>query len=574
MKRARWIMVFVVLAVFLAIGWLIWARPKKIDMAAYAPANSLLYIESNDPLLVVQAIVETDAWKLLTKPGEADWNIQQSNWTKKLIRITGIGPIQSVILSRAQIAIVVTDLGTVQEGATLRVKPEVALIIETHTSGTRIRTTVEQAIKDLALATYDNPTLRRTVINGVEFVEWRSKEGSRQIITAVVGSLVVVGNSEGVVQQVLDSARRRKPSLIDDPNLHRLRREYAGDELLTFGYVPQEKSAHLLSFAIPLILGQASGDAGLRRVVTTGAAKLLGNIAWGARPFRNGIEDRYVVSLQPSLVSQLAPAFLRVMPADVNSRHLPWDAYSVTYYRFENPDLAWEGLKTSISSNVDALSAVVFSSLLKSALTSYGIREPEEFLRLVKGEILTLRLDRDGEHTMLIAGIRDRAALRGLIAKSMSIQTGTPEGVELFAEAGGEMGAGLHDDVVVLGTLTDVRLYLENNLTNATSDQEQLRRTIFFTPLSDPSPILTYTDDSDRVRRFLSAIMAARGTPAEDLVNLEPAIAKLPYSATETRLVGDGLERITRSPLGQFSTFLPLLIPDKPRTQSSTVPTQ
>jgi hypothetical protein len=156
----------------------------------------------------------------------------------------------------------------------------------------------------------------------------------------------------------------------------------------------------------------------------------------------------------------------------------------------------------------------------------------------------------------------------------MSIQTGTPEGAELFAEAGGEMGASLHDDVVILGTLADVRLYLENNLTNPTSDEEQLRRTTFFTPLSDPSSILTYTDDSDRVRRFLSTIMAARGTPAEELVNLEPAIAKLPYSATETRLVGEGLERITRSPLGQFSTFLPLLIPDKPRRQGSTVPTR
>jgi len=574
MKRARWIMVFVVLAVFLAIGWLIWARPTEIDMSAYAPANSLLYIESNDPLLVVQAIVETDAWKLLKRPGEADWNIGQSSWTRKLIRVTGIGAIQSVILSRAQIAIVVTNLGTVQEGATLRVKPEAALIIETHTSETRIRTTFEQAIKDLAHATYHNPTLRRTLINGVEFVEWRSKEGSRQIVTAVVGSLLVVGNSEAAVQQVLDSAGRRKPSLIDDPNLHRLRRQYGGNELLTFGYVPQEKSTHLLSFAMPLILGQAPGDVGLPRVITTGAAKMFGNIAWGSRPFRNGIEDRYVISLQPSLLSQLSPAFSQLTPAHVNSRHLPGDAYSVTYYRFENPDLAWEGLKTSISSNVDALSAVVFSSLLKSALTSYGIHEPEEFLRLVKGEILTLRLDRDGEHTILIAGIRDREALRGLIAKSMSIQTGTPEGVELFAEAGGEMGASITDDVVILGTLTDVRLHLENRLTNATSDQEQLRRTTFFTPLSGPSPILTYTDDSDRVRRFISTIMAARGTPAEDLVNLEPAIAKLPYSATETRLVGEGLERITRSPLGQFSTFLPLLIPDQPRPQGSTVPTQ
>jgi hypothetical protein len=211
----------------------------------------------------------------------------------------------------------------------------------------------------------------------------------------------------------------------------------------------------------------------------------------------------------------------------------------------------------------------VFSSLLKSALTSYGILEPEEFLRSVKGEILTLRLDRDGEHTMLIAGIKTREELRGLIAKSMKIQAGNHEGMELFADAEGEMGASLLNDVVILGTLADVRLYSENNIPNTTQDEEQMRRITFFAPLSNPSPILTYADDSDRVRRFLSTIMAANGTPAEELVNLEPAIAKLPYSATETRIVDQGLERTTRSPLGQFSTLLPLVIPDERRPQGS-----
>jgi hypothetical protein len=570
MKRVRWILVFVVLAVLLAVGWLIWARPRDVDMAAYAPAKALLYMETNEPLSVVQAIVRTDAWKLFDKTGGADWDIGQKSWTRWFVRITGIGPIQSVILSRAQIAIVVTELGAIEEEATLRVRPEAALIIETHTSETRIRTAVEQAIKDLAQATYDKPALRRTLVNGVEFVEWRSQEGSRQIVAAIVGSLVVIGNSEAAVQQVLDSAGQRSPSLKDDANLERLRREFSGKQSLTFGYVPQEKSARLLSFAVPLILGRAPGDAGFQKVVSTGATKLFGSIAWGSRPFQSGIEDRYLISLQPSLLRQLEPALSQVASVNANSRPLPENTYSVTYYRFQDPALAWESLKTSVSSNVDALSAVVFSSLMKSALLSYGINEPEAFLRSVKGEILTLRLDRDGEHRMFIAGIRDREALRGLIAKSMKIQRQSPEEAELFADAGGEMAASLLDDVVILGTLADVRRYSENNKKNATTDEEEVRRMTLFAPLSNSNPIVTYTDDSDRVRRFLSAIMAASGTPAEELVSLEQALAKLPYAATETRLIDQGLERITRSPLGQFSTFLPLLVPDERRPQNPT----
>ena len=568
MNRAIRIRISVVLGIFVAVVWLIWAPPRDVDMAAYAPANSLLYMETNDPLLVAQTLMETDAWKLLGKTG-AHPNTGQRRWLTKLVRITGIGPIQSVILSRAQVAIVVTNLGTILDETTLRLKPEAALIVETHTSETRIRSTVEHAIKELAYATYHNPSLRRTWVNGVEFVEWRDAEGLRQIVTAIVGSLVVVGNSETAVQQVLDSVARRTPSLKNDVNLQRLRREFAEHQSLTFGYVPQQKSAHLLSFAVPLILSRTPSDDGLQKIVANGAANLFGSIAWGSRPVQNGIEDRYLISLQPSLLSQLQAAFSQVMSVNVNSRRLPESAYSVTHYRFEDPALAWEGLKTSISSNVDALSAVVFSSLLESALTSYGIHEPEKFLRSVNGEILTLRLARDGEHTMLIAGIKDREALRGVLSGSMKIQALTRGCVDFFADAEGEMGACLLSDLVIVGTLGDVRLYSENAVLNARLDEEQMRRITFFAPPSRPSPIVTYVDDSDRVRQFLSAIMAASGTPAEELVNLEPAIAKLPYSSTETRIVGQGLERITRSPLGQFSTLLPLLIPDERGPQDS-----
>ena len=219
----------------------------------------------------------------------------------------------------------------------------------------------------LSQLTISRPYVER-LINGVEFIEWRSQEGSRQIVAAIVGSLVVVGNSEAAVQQCLDTAGRRTPSLKDDGNLQRSRREFAGKQFLTFGYVPQEKSARLLSFAVPLILGRAPGDAGFQKVVTTGAAKLFGSIAWGSRPFRTGIEDRYLISLQPSLFRQLEPALSQATSLMRTRRPLPENTYSATYYRFEDPALAWEGLKTSVSSNVDALSAVVFSTLMKSAL--------------------------------------------------------------------------------------------------------------------------------------------------------------------------------------------------------------
>ena len=93
----------------------------------------------------------------------------QSHWLRGFIRWTGIGPIKSVILARAQVAVVVTDLRAVEEGDALKIKSEGALLIETHTSERRIRATFEETIKTLAEKTYGHPTSRRVSVDGVEY---------------------------------------------------------------------------------------------------------------------------------------------------------------------------------------------------------------------------------------------------------------------------------------------------------------------------------------------------------------------------------------------------------------------
>src|SRR6266851_5563554 len=139
MKRTRWVLLLTTLAISAIGGWLWWVKPIKVDMAIYAPATSLLYLESNRPLEVVETIVATDAWKVVEKASGTPGRPRPNRWLQSLVGWTGIGPIQSVILARAQVAVVVTDLGTTEEGDTLRVKPEGAVLIETHTPERRIR---------------------------------------------------------------------------------------------------------------------------------------------------------------------------------------------------------------------------------------------------------------------------------------------------------------------------------------------------------------------------------------------------------------------------------------------------
>lgn len=567
MRRSRWILLFAVLGLALVAVWLWWVKPRTIDMAAYAPADSLLYLEANRPLAVIEGIAGTDAWKAYEKAIGAPTPSSKSRWLQGFVAWTGIGPTESVILARAQVAVVVTDLGVTESGDTINLKSEGAILIETHTSDARIRPPFEQALKTLAEKTYSRPSSRKVTLNGVEFIEWIAPEGSRQIVGTVAGSLLIIGTSEQVVQNCLAVSQGRRPALKDDVELNRLRLQLEADRALSFGYVPAGNSARLLAVGIPFLLGRAPGDSEFQRLITSGATKIFGSLGWSSRAYLSGIEDRYLIALQPSVVARLKPTFSSNAITSEIQRVLPDDVYSVTAYRFADPAAAWQSLRTAVSSQVDALSTIVFSSLLKSALLSYGIDDPEKFLGAVDGELLTLRLDENAERSILIAGVRDRPTLLALLksAKLVNARPSSKQQLEMFEDTAGDFAASLSDEFVVIGAPMDVRRYAETRSAVAAGvSPEKLKRLSFFASSSSPANVVTYTNDESRVHSFFVTIIASRGTSAVTASGIEQSISGLPYSVTETTLGSGGLARTTRSPLGQFSTLLPLLFPEQP----------
>jgi hypothetical protein len=566
MSRRYLILLLALLLLAVLASWLWWVRPKQVDMATYAPADSLVYLEANNPLDVVETLARTDAWRIVESVAGSASTPPGSYWFQRFVRWTGIGPIQSVILARAQVAAVVTDLGTVEQGDTLQVKPEGALLIETHTSERRIRPPFEQALKTLAQKTYGKPTSRRITTDGVELIEWISPDGSRQIVGAIFGSLIIVGNSEHAVGSCLAVSMGRRPGLKGDSELQQMRSQIDEAHALTFGYVPRGNSGRLLGVGLPLLLGHAPADSDFQRLIINGAAKVFGSLGWTSRAYLTGIEDRYLITLQPAIIAHLKPTFVSAGAKSEMRRVLGNDAYSITAYRFADPAAAWQSLNASVSSQVDMLSAIIFSSLLKSALLSYGIDDPEAFLTAVGGELLTLRLDENAERSIVIASVRNRATLRQMVTKKFGMKpTETAGDSENFADSQGEFAASFVNDLVVIGAQPDVRRFAETiRADNSGSNADRLRKVTFFASPHATDNIVTYTYDGDRVRSFILALIAAKGTQPPPFMRLDESLAALPYSVTETSLDDRGIERSTRSPLGQFSTLLSLLVPEKP----------
>jgi hypothetical protein len=547
----------------IGMAWVLWVNPKPIDMASFAPANSLLYIEANRPSAVLDALATTDAWKILDQHPNRPQIPSQGGWLQRVIRVTGIGPIDSVIMARAQVAVVVTALGATEEGETLSIRPEVAIILETHTAQRRIQAPLERALQNLVKNAYASPNLQRSTIDGVEFAEWRSQSEDRRIVAAFFGSLVIVGNSQRAVDSCLNVARRRQPSLREDPDLHRTRVTHAADAALAFAYVPASESPRLISIAVALMLGRAPGDTELQKLVGQGAKRIFGSLAWTSRPFKGGIEDRYQISLKQPVVMQLKPHFSSINSA--SEPPLTTEFYSVSQYRFEDPLRIWEALKTTISLHLDALGAAIFNSILRSGLLAFGIEEPEAFLRAVKSVITTVRLDQQGDRQLLVARVREPRRLIELFErqKGFKRRRSASGDINVFENSEGSTGVALSESLVVVGHPADVQQYFRIVNTPARTDGgDESRRIAYFANSNHASHVSTYTNDHERIQAFLVAILRVSGGDVAGVSQLEPAIAALPYAITETTLRDEGLERITRSPVGQFSTLIPLFVPN------------
>src|SRR5215210_7563337 len=113
--RLRTLLLVAAALVLLVAAWLWWNRPQPVDMAAYAPADALAYLEANSLPDILNGLTSTDAWQALAPPAGLRTDFTQLGWLSRAAAWTGIGPAETVVLARAQVAVVVMGLEAAEE---------------------------------------------------------------------------------------------------------------------------------------------------------------------------------------------------------------------------------------------------------------------------------------------------------------------------------------------------------------------------------------------------------------------------------------------------------------------------
>lgn len=578
MSVFRKLLLLVVVLAGLACAWVWWNRPVRVDMADYVPADSIVYIEAESLPEIASGLVSTDAWRALATPAGIESDFGKIGWLSQFARWTGIGPAQAVVLSRAQVAVVVLGFEAQEEAATtLKITPRAALVAETHTGAARARVTVEKVVGDFARRTYDSPRLsERREGDETVFLTWSSAtDERRKMIAAVSGSVVVVGNDEGAVEACLAARRGERPALSSDGELGALRERMDAPASLAFGYVPRASAPKLLEVTALAYVGQLSAEPRVQSAVASLlpqlANRILGGAAWSTRVHEGAVEDVYFLALQNDAGRRIGDA---LAPADAPptyaSDFLPPDIYQLSSYNYREPATAWRGFNAAISTQLDALSAPFVGSFLQEALKPYGIEEPRDFLSAAGTEMVTARLDDGGASTVMVVGVRDREALNRQVRKHLGagVRAVMVGDAEMLVSRDAERGAASFvSDRLIMGDAANVRRCLEARAATRTfsvaESFKQTPRRLF----DAPPAVTTLTDDRETARAFITYIARESGARRRvaNGADLESALDRRAFTASESRFTHEGFEKRTRSSFGNFGVLVARFAPSPKR---------
>ncbi len=570
MVTARKLLLILATLALLLIAWLWWNRPQKVDMAAYVPADSLVFIEANSLPNIAGDLLSTDAWKQLA-PFD-DVTPSRIHWLTRLAAWTGLGTAEAVVFARAQAAVTLTDIdaGRAGEELTLNIKPRAAIVLETHTGERRVRAAVEKLVGNFARRAYGNPRIERRETDEAAWIIWTAPEGERRLVSAVADSVAIIGNDEPTVAACLAARRGERPSLAGNADLERMRGRVEAADALASGYISPQSAARLTVLAASFYAAQSALNP---RAQSTAAAllpqlvdRIIGGAAWSARLNNDKIEDRYFFGIKNNLAARLRePLAPSTETNEEAAALLPSDAYQLTHYNLRDPERAWRGLNATLSSQLDVLYAPFVSRFLDTALEPYGIAAPATFLTAAGPGLWTARLDDAGESTLMIARVRDEARLRAEVRKRFGARPRIEKvgEAELLISPDKELGAASFvAGYLITGAERDVRTALQTRTaaTRSLAASDAFKRTQQDATRSNDASVITYTDDRAPARSFIYAIARLRqNTNAQRNDSFDQSLAALPYSVSTTRVVEGGFERRTLSSFGQFGAITTLL---------------
>ncbi len=517
------------LSVFICANlWLIFlfsCNSQPSDLRALAPAETLVYLETNDLSKTLDALTENKAFETLAK-NKPDFSA----------------------LEKMQLAIAVTGFETSEqqvttENAVLNFKPRFVAIAETHAWNWQTLKFTENKLGEFVNETYGGEvSLKKIDKNGGKFFVWTAKDG-RKVFAFVRNSRIYFGNDESAIEKCLAVGRGEADSLAKSGKNF----ENAKDAL-AFGYVSGDGIAQIANLVGVSAAIEASDEDAGRSFIAEVLPPLLRNsvkeIFWTATKSNNGIEDKYSITTAPEVSSVFKETLVPPTKNQTNSAEfLPPEIFGATRYNLKNPQIAWRSLLLVAAKQTDALSGKILIEFSDSLLAAYGVSDAETFISAIDSDILTAQFDAEGEKPVVIVGVKDSTNLKKSIAEiNFKIPGEKQENAEIWKSEDGEIAAAFTENKLILGDTESVLNCLQAKKNKRTFTGNALYKTF----IEGDSVAATFGKDDNSAEKIVKVLTETKTENQRVVTNY----------ITKTRVIEKGIERKTVSPFGLIGTIL------------------
>lgn len=508
------------ICVYLSLIFLTSCSSPPSDLRTLVPAESLIYLETNDLGAAIQPILESDTFR------------QAAKSTPDLSVLKGV-----------QMAVAVTGFETSEERLTDensvgRVQPRFVAVADTHAWNYQAVAFADQKLGGFVANIYNSdPQVEKTEKLGGKYFTWTAptnEGGGRKVFALVTGSLIYFGNDATAIEKCIAVKKGEADSLAKGGKLPK-----RDADSLAAGYVSTDGVAQIAALAGLSFATEASDDeevqSAVARILPQLIRGIVTDISWTSMRGSRGFEDKFSFGGTPESARILNETIIPT--SQVNTELFQFvtnRATAVTLYNLDKPNIAWRGLLSTASSKVDAFGAKIIGEFSNAFAEPYGISDAELFLSGIGSNIISIRTDTEGDESALIATVTNADALHRSLSKDLKPDKAASDALGFEVLKDEDSTAVFVGSTIVIGDSGAVEACLQakSSGTAVASSIVQL-----FRPGNSSVSLSFDTEQAQKIADLLSEKKAeAKNVPTTTI--------------TETRFTRNGIERRTISEFG------------------------
>lgn len=374
---------------------------QPVDLRTLVPAETLVYLETNDLAAALQPMIGSEAYK------------------KAAASQPDLASVKGVAVAVAVTGFETSEQRLTEDDSIGQIQPKFVAVADTKAWNSTAVAFAEKGLGSFVADVYrTEPALEKLQKHGGTYLKWSAKDG-RKAFALVIESVIYFSNDESAIDKSVAVRRGEADSIAKSGKLP----QRVANSLAS-GYVTPDGVAQIAGLAGMSFASQSSDDEEVQSAVAGILPQLIRgtvtDIVWNASQSQQGYEDKVTFSVNTETAQVLSEVFAPTANINIDLFGYTWGkAPSITLYNLEKPNVAWRGLVLTARSKVDSFGSKVIGEFSNAFAEPYGIADAELFLSGVGPTIVSLRSDEEGDKPALLATITNPEAIRRSLSKDL-----------------------------------------------------------------------------------------------------------------------------------------------------------